>query len=441
MFSVRSVREQTIDEDLRRHRREMALTALSNRYAPKPLAPLTTKSNVKSKTPLFDLTDDESDAGVNHFDAHSDDDQALAYAIQQSLDTSQVYKAHAASPGESPKLSTTPPKPLQAKQLEDTILYYNRLETALSIGGAGPSRTPMKSPLFPTRITSVAKPRSPSPQLEYASDLEPASFDPYRPATPSPSSPTHGTVQDSGSSSDEDMEEVLPVSLPAAVDLGIDAEPSTSEKISPPTVHFRLDPSLLAPADATSKDAVDHSAETNTPGTIEVDTQEQLHPFAPVSKASNVDTSGLAVSFKLDSTILNTNTDQTKAILDKNISSAEEEEEEDADVLSRSPSPSIHDTAEDVNAGRAEPLKDESWDAVQEIDVVAEEDEYVRFMSQVQGKDLDAVRREIDDEIKTLNQERKAAMRDSEDITQQMISQIMVKHHNLSKWTNTYGIY
>ncbi|KAF7424193.1 DNA repair protein rad2 [Pleurotus ostreatus] len=418
-------KEQTIDEDLRRHRREMALTALSNRYVSKPLAPLTTKSNVvKSKTPLFDLTDDESDAGVNHFDAHSDDDQALAYAIQQSLDSSQVYNAHAGSPGESPKLFTTPPKPLQAKQSEDAILYYNRLETALSIGGAGPSRTPMKSPLFPTKITSLAKPRSPSPQLEYASDLEPASFDPYRPVTPSPSSPTHGTVQDLGSSSDEDMEEVLPVSLPAAVDLGVDAGSSTSEKISPPTVHFRLDPSLLAPADATSKDAVDHSAETKTPGTIEVDTQEQLHPFAPVSKASNVGTSGFAVSFKLDSTILNTNTDQTKAILDDNVSSAEEEEG-DADVLSRSPSPSIHDTAEDVNAGRAEPLKDESWDAVQEIDVVAEEDEYVRFMSQVQGKDLDAVRREIDDEIKTLNQERKAAMRDSEDITQQMISQIM----------------
>ncbi|KAF9490373.1 PIN domain-like protein [Pleurotus eryngii] len=407
MDEVDVVREQTIDEDLRRHRREMALTALSNRYTPKSLAPLTTKPNAKSKTPLFDLTDDESDAGVNHFDDHSDDDQALAYTIQQSLDTNQAYSTHAPFPGESPKLFTTPSKPLQAKQSEDTILYYNRLETALSIGGAGPSRTPMKSPPFPTKITSVAKHRSPSPQLEYAS----------------PSSPTHGTVQDLGSSSDEDMEEVLPVSLPAAVDLGADAGPSTSEKISPPTVLFRLDPSLLALADATSKDAVDHSAETNTPGTIEVDTQEQLHPFAPMSKASNVGTSGLAVSFKSDSTILNASTDQTKAILDNNISSAEEEE--GAGVLSRSPSPSIHDTAEDVNAGRAEPLKDESWDAIQEIDVVAEEDEYVRFMSQVQGKDLDAVRREIDDEIKTLNQERKAAMRDSEDITQQMISQIM----------------
>ncbi|KAL4258482.1 XPG/RAD2 endonuclease family protein [Pleurotus pulmonarius] len=421
MDEVDLAREQTIDEDLRRHRREMALTALSNRYTPKPLAPLTTKPNVKSKTPLFDLTDDESDAGVNHFDNHSDDDQALAYTIQQSLDTNQAYNIHPSSPDQSSKLLTTPSKPLQAKQSEDTILYYNRLETALSIGGAGPSRTPMKSPLFPTRSTSVAKPRSPSPQLEYASDPEPEPFNPYRLATPSPSSPAEGTVQDLASSSDEDMEEVLPVSLPSAVDPNVDAGPGTSEETSPPTIHFRLDPTLLAPAHATSKDVVDHSTEANKLGITCIDTPKELPQIAPVSTASGVGTSGRAVSFKLDSTILGPSTDRIKATLDDNISSAEE----DPEVSSRSPSPSIPNTMEDTNTDRAESHKDESWDAVQEIDVVAEEDEYARFMSQVQGKDLDAVRREIDDEIKTLNQERKAAMRDSEDITQQMISQIM----------------
>jgi DNA excision repair protein ERCC-5 len=67
-----------------------------------------------------------------------------------------------------------------------------------------------------------------------------------------------------------------------------------------------------------------------------------------------------------------------------------------------------------------------NWDAAEEMDPHAEEGEFARFMSQIKGKDLDDVRREIDDEIKTLNQQRKAAMRDSEDITQQMISQIMV---------------
>jgi DNA excision repair protein ERCC-5 len=67
------------------------------------------------------------------------------------------------------------------------------------------------------------------------------------------------------------------------------------------------------------------------------------------------------------------------------------------------------------------------WDAAQEIDVQEEEGEFARFSSQIQGRDLAQVRNEIDEEIRVLHQQRKAAMRDSEDITQQMISQIMVR--------------
>jgi DNA excision repair protein ERCC-5 len=61
------------------------------------------------------------------------------------------------------------------------------------------------------------------------------------------------------------------------------------------------------------------------------------------------------------------------------------------------------------------------------MDPHAEEGEFARFMSQVNGRDLDDVRAEIDEEIKALNQQKRAAMRDSDDITQQMISQIMVR--------------
>ncbi|KAF8896462.1 hypothetical protein BD779DRAFT_1496047 [Infundibulicybe gibba] len=43
----------------------------------------------------------------------------------------------------------------------------------------------------------------------------------------------------------------------------------------------------------------------------------------------------------------------------------------------------------------------------------------------VKNKNIQDVRREIDDEIKSLNHQKKAAIRDSEDITQQMVSQIM----------------
>ncbi|KAF8513176.1 hypothetical protein BU17DRAFT_77279 [Hysterangium stoloniferum] len=68
----------------------------------------------------------------------------------------------------------------------------------------------------------------------------------------------------------------------------------------------------------------------------------------------------------------------------------------------------------------------EEWDAAQEMDVVAEEGDFVEFISQVKGQDLEAARREIDSEIRELNKQKKVAMRDSEDVTQQMISQIML---------------
>ena len=105
------------------------------------------------------------------------------------------------------------------------------------------------------------------------------------------------------------------------------------------------------------------------------------------------------------------------------------EEEHVISDWSRSPSP-VADSlfATGTPASKATTVE-ESWDAAQEMDPHAEEGEFARFLSQVKGKDLDDVRREIDEEIKTLNQQRKVAMRDSEDITQQMIAQIMVRSY------------
>ncbi|KAI0044031.1 hypothetical protein FA95DRAFT_1562646 [Auriscalpium vulgare] len=104
-------------------------------------------------------------------------------------------------------------------------------------------------------------------------------------------------------------------------------------------------------------------------------------------------------------------------------------DEEPFSDWSRSPSPvaDFLQTADPKEGSSSRPAEnEETWDAAHEMDPLAEEGEFARFMSQVKGKDLDAVRREIDDEIKTLHQQKKVALRDSEDITQQMISQIMV---------------
>ena len=103
-----------------------------------------------------------------------------------------------------------------------------------------------------------------------------------------------------------------------------------------------------------------------------------------------------------------------------------EDEGEPLTDWSRSPSPVVG-LSGDADAPRPPSTSHDAWDAAQEMDPHAEEGEFARFMSQVKGRDLDDVRAEIDKEIKSLNQQKKAAMRDSDDITQQMISQIMVR--------------
>ncbi|KAJ9096024.1 hypothetical protein QFC21_005388 [Naganishia friedmannii] len=60
------------------------------------------------------------------------------------------------------------------------------------------------------------------------------------------------------------------------------------------------------------------------------------------------------------------------------------------------------------------------------IDMNAEGDDYARFLAEIKGRNLEQVRQEIDNEIRDLNQQNKVAMRDSEDITHQMVAQIQL---------------
>ncbi|KZT53232.1 hypothetical protein CALCODRAFT_520157 [Calocera cornea HHB12733] len=91
-------------------------------------------------------------------------------------------------------------------------------------------------------------------------------------------------------------------------------------------------------------------------------------------------------------------------------------DDEDEIMWSRSPSPTSR-TGEDFQPP-------EDWDAAQEMDPEAEENEFAQFMSEVKGKDIGTMQREIDEEISTLNQQRKAALVASEDVTLQMVTQI-----------------
>jgi len=117
--------------------------------------------------------------------------------------------------------------------------------------------------------------------------------------------------------------------------------------------------------------------------------------------------------------------DTQSETLEAGVEAASGREEDDDEQLisdwSRSPSPSARPP---IPTSRKDKL---DWDAAQEMDVEAEEGEFAEFLSQVKGKDLDTVREEIDAEIMQLNQKKKNAQRDSEEMNQQTVAQIMVR--------------
>ncbi|BEI86767.1 hypothetical protein CcaverHIS002_0701130 [Cutaneotrichosporon cavernicola] len=127
------------------------------------------------------------------------------------------------------------------------------------------------------------------------------------------------------------------------------------------------------------------------------------------------------------------------------------DEEDDAIEWSRSPSPVLRkdgmgkplsalastlgetqpDEASGLTSGHVSDYASEA--EMDAEDMVAEEDEYARFLAQIQNRDLAEVRTEIDDEIRILNQQTKAAMRDSDEITQSMVVQIqtLLRHFGI----------
>lgn len=106
---------------------------------------------------------------------------------------------------------------------------------------------------------------------------------------------------------------------------------------------------------------------------------------------------------------------------------AHEDEDEDAIAWSRSPSPVARPPLKPAQSGETIPseVEDEDEDMAP-AEMVAEQDDYARFMASIRNRDLNEVRTEIDDEIRVLNNQNKLAMRDSDEITQAMISQIQV---------------
>lgn len=378
------------DPDLRDYRRQTALSALANRYTPTKLAPLTTKPvqrKIRSK-PLFDLgVPDRSENAIAGGSDNSDEE--LAFAIQASLDQGRSTKESAPAIRPRSPLSNAiasssklvaDPKRIASPEivLEEDYMFASptRLETALSIANAGPSpiatarfrRDSATASMF-GRPVLLNRPAAQIPPTEFVQEGPPKRLAATQETHLNfedvfPSSPRPEIATDS----EEDMDEVVPIAIPSSVHSGPSGDPDApNEELQ----------DVALPSQRASPDS--HEPE---PGP-----SQPMTPSRPPSVAPDVNDDDMLTQW------------------------------------SRSPSPLAGPS--DLTSRPSSPIA-ETWDAAQEMDADVEEGEFARFMSQVKGKDLDDVRREIEDEIQTLNRQKKTAMRDSEDITQQMISQIMV---------------
>ena len=406
----------------------MALAGIGKRRTP-----LNAKFPKKKTRPLFSLDDDEVLPPAQTTD---DDDPAMQLAVKESLESqeeAELWRALEASREEPHRTAEGTSTAATLDVLEtvvseasdgDELYVPGRLETALSIANAGPtpksiSMTRRLSSLPQTSFFNAPKllidhPTSPSPDLSEDASLEyldhveevaqPTSLVAASPTTPKGDPGSLGTV--SGLTTANESLQVTPIEeLSGAIsDSDEDMEPvllSIPEK----------QPSAMTPLPETPKSNVLVSADRGPTVSGRVHFEDDVLSTSQASAASTPSEAHAPQSLHEPVIPVSDLEDEEKVISD----------------WSRSPSP-VADAlfATETETPKAPAVVDESWDAAQEMDAHAEEGEFARFLSQVKGKDLDDVRREIDDEIKTLNQQNKVAMRDSEDITQQMIAQIMV---------------
>ncbi|KAJ7928931.1 hypothetical protein B0H13DRAFT_2228860 [Mycena leptocephala] len=471
------------DADLQDYQRSVNLAALALRHSLKKPAPAR-KDTVSRPLPLFDLDDrdpllEDDDRqlaqaiqdsildGNGAVPVIDDDDEELALAIQEFYDQAKVPNvARARQPvqanavaSSSKLVDPTPRRPSESvfHYDEEAFVPKTRLETVLSIANAGLVRTPTKSAAKPAssmfgepvllqaKTASPAPPRAPhSPLSRPTVELQPKLHSEPRvkeavstgvgtsvfgqpvllqPQTPQPSTPSPPSTSqiplESSHASDDDMEEVLPT-----------FEPPTPSTVSPSVVASSAQAELTVVDEITSEERVAVVAPVTPPrfrspvaSVVEaaldndladpLDFSEQSTPFSDAQTLVGVSVEPFPLHKFSPPTPLPSSPRNDVDI----------EDDEPVSGWSRSPSPIAG--VEEPQPRVSSPIP-ENWDAAQEMDPDAEEGEFARFMSQVKGKDLDEVQQEIDDEIKVLNQQKKAAMRDSEDINQQMISQIMM---------------
>lgn len=426
------------------------MSAISRRYLPKPLAPLNTKGKQKAAIiPLFDLDDDEENE-VFSAEAQQQDyweeDEELAFAIQESLEYSNVNT----SMGASSSRTQVPLEMSQETGHQDTPRgtgSRSRLETALSIANASPSRSSDHEPVrsstsfgqpFLLRSTPISgsavesKSRVPSiTTSDIVSNVSavlnqlPSPFHsqivPVVPVTKKTSPSSLKTTSYSGNLLKPEVNSSLPKGLnkptivpPAAssiVELGLQPEKASSMPLR--------------------EDDVDGAQASGV--------KENNHSYMIVPLLSSEDEDDMEEISMRNS--LATGADASPPPDEPTIISTSELDSElnpgtHHTIFPLRSSPPEKPSSEHDRSRPPTPPLDEDWDAAHEMNPDAEEGDFAQFVSQVKGRNIDDVRREIDAEIASLDQQRKNAMRDAEDVNQQMVTQIMV-HSERSYSMNT----
>lgn len=474
MFDSESAATTIYDPDLREYQRERALEGVARRQTAaaakgRPKA-LPSRTRIQKSQPLF-LSDEKSDKEDTNDIASEDDleeienDQVTA-AMQASLEDLEVQQLRRAME-ESRKISSeskqqvhTPGRvgPSGSRQLlkessseteDDLYTHYtpSRLDAALRFANTsrghedGTQITPPKasdsnlrrSTSRPARFDLITQPKTNVDASDEDDDLEEVSV-PSRPILAKsdlPKTPEirririqevveptttlrQSHIEETNElqlvieeDSDDDMEEVVPV--------------TTAFQSTPHVAKEGTDPTTLP-----SQAEIMNTTETakSSPNTPQSNLQESHLTYSPAPTPSLISTNEIPVESNASDNLLGLTEDSIPLFLPSN--SAEiihRNDESDSDEEEAWPKSPFGDSAADAEGAAR---NEDEFDAANEMDVDEEEGEFARFSAQVKGKDLDSVRREIDEEIRQLHQQRKVAMRDSDDVTQTMVAQIMV---------------
>ncbi|KAF8312505.1 PIN domain-like protein, partial [Clavulina sp. PMI_390] len=279
-----------------------------------------------------------------------------------------------------------------------------------------PSISPRSSAMSPTISAHI----SPSPQSSRqpsSSFLPPAS--PHTPPRPRPSLPQHGSSEKRTSTTMPPPSSVInPTPTPPIASSSSPRQPRTP---TPLAGHVVAQSTL--PSNLTTTADVNPTVVTDSIPVIS-DDDEDMEEVIPISASLSQTTGTVNPAPVRDET----NPVATPSTLRQDFSTVD---------LSSSPKPAAMPITPTQKSGVQLPevaAHDEQdpgekdatneWDAAEELDIVAEENSFASFFSQLQSRSVDQLRTEIDAELKALQAQKKAAMRDSEDITQQMVGQI-----------------